>query len=237
MVDKAHFFISRAGEDAEYAKWMAEVLEAEGYTTILQDLDFQAGDSFIRRMNEALSAAEQVIALLSPAYLAKDFTRMEFYSALATHGIGTKRRLIPVSIAACEIPPVMNHIIYIDLAGKDRAAAREKLLAGIRPESRRAPDRPRIAIAKLPTVDPTLLGRDAELAFLDRAWADPAANIVQIIAAGGTGKTALVDKWFRRHLGEATVFGWSFYSQGTSEDRQTSSDPFFAEILWYWIPR
>src|SRR6185295_4428453 len=53
----------------------------------------------------------------------------------------------------------------------------------------------------------------------------------QVIASGGTGKTALVDKWFRRHLGEADVFGWSFYSQGSSQDRQTSSDHFFAEIL------
>jgi hypothetical protein len=34
------------------------------------------------------------------------------------HGIGTKRRLIPVRIAACEIPPVMNHIVYIDLPGR-----------------------------------------------------------------------------------------------------------------------
>jgi tetratricopeptide (TPR) repeat protein len=231
---KRHFFISRAGEDAEYAKWVAAILEDAGFTTILQDLDFQAGGSFIHLMNEALVAAEQVIALLSPAYLAKEFTRSELYSALADHGIGTRRRLIPVRIAVCEIPPVMNHIIYIDLAGKDKGAAREKLLHEIRPESRREPDRPRAFIGKLPTVDPTLLGRDLQLAFLDRAWADPATNLVQIIAAGGTGKTALVDKWFRRHLNEATVFGWPFYSQGTSENRQTSSDPFFAEILRFF---
>jgi tetratricopeptide (TPR) repeat protein len=234
MADKLQFFISRAGEDAEYAKWVAQVLEDAGYTTILQDLDFQPGDSFIHKMNEALAAAEQVIALLSPAYLAKEFTRSELYSALADHGIGTKRRLIPVRIAACEIPPVMNHIVYIDLAGKDKAAASKELLKAIRPESRREPDRPRTFISKLPAVHPTLLGRDAELAFLDQAWADSAANMVQIIAAGGTGKTALVDKWFRRHLNEATVFGWSFYSQGTSENRQTSSDPFFGDILRFF---
>jgi tetratricopeptide (TPR) repeat protein len=100
-----------------------------------------------------------------------------------------------------------------------------------------APATPRAFVtAKLPTVHPTLIGRENELDFLDRAWSDADTNLVQVIAAGGTGKTALVDKWFRRHLVEASVFGWSFYSQGAAPGRQTSSDPFFAEILaWLGI--
>jgi hypothetical protein len=70
--------------------------------------------------------------------------------------------------------------------------------------------------------------------------ADPSGNRVParlaVIAAGGTGKTALVDNWFRRHHGEATVFGWSFYSQGSSIDRQSSSDLFFTDIIkWFGI--
>ncbi len=84
--------------------------------------------------------------------------------------------------------------------------------------------------SKLPTVDSLLIGRDKELEFLDQAWADPKTNIVQVIAPGGTGKTALMDKWYKRHLDECTIFGWSFYSQGVREDSQTSSAPFFAEI-------
>ncbi len=99
-----------------------------------------------------------------------------------------------------------------------------------------APPKPtfRTFISKLPTVDPYVVGREKELAFLDQAWANPSTNVVQIIASGGTGKTALLDKWFRRHLKEANVFGWSFYSQGTSQDRQTSSDPFFAEAFRFF---
>jgi tetratricopeptide (TPR) repeat protein len=90
--------------------------------------------------------------------------------------------------------------------------------------------------SKLPIVDPTLIGRDPQLALLDRAWADPATSFVQVIAAGGTGKTALVDKWFRRHYGEATIFGWSFFSRGSSPGRQTSSDEFFDHIIrWFEI--
>src|ERR1017187_737829 len=236
MADKPHFFISRAGEDAEYAKWVAEVLEAEGYTTILQDLDFRAGHSVIQQMNEALKA-DHTIALLSTHYVAKEHTLNEFFNMIAADVLGKERRLIPIRIGECEVPPVAKQLGFLDLVGKDKsAAARNLLLDAVSPEGRRkaAAVTRRAFIGKLPTVDPTLLGRDAELAFLDRAWANPAANIVQIIAAGGTGKTALVDKWFLRHLNEATVFGWSFYSQGTSENRQTSSDPFFADILRFF---
>ena len=145
--------------------------------------------------------------------------------------------MIPVRIADCPIPPLIRDLVYVDLVGKDKsAAARDLLLDAVSPEGPRKAGAAthRAFISKLPAVDPTLLGRDAELAFLDRAWANPAANTVQIIAAGGTGKTARVDKWFRRHLNEATVFGWSFYSQGTSENRQTSSDPFFADVLRFF---
>jgi class 3 adenylate cyclase len=85
--------------------------------------------------------------------------------------------------------------------------------------------------SNLPAVDSLLIGREKELDFLDQAWANSKTNIVQIVAPGGTGKTALMDKWYKRHLNECTIFAWSFYTQGTKQDRQTSSDDFFAEII------
>src|ERR1035441_5954017 len=219
MADKPHIFISRAGEDADkqYAKWIDTVLVAEGYATTLQDFDIRPGHSFPQKMDEALARADHVIAVLSPNYVTKDFTLKELYAAFAKDGLGKGRRVIPVRIAECEIPSLFIDVVYVDLVEKDEAAARALLLEAVSPQSPRTPapfpgsktvPTHRMSIGKLPTVHPTLFGRDAELAFLDRAWADPAANraanIVQIIAAGGTGKTALVDKWFRRHLNEAT---------------------------------
>jgi DNA-binding winged helix-turn-helix (wHTH) protein len=92
-------------------------------------------------------------------------------------------------------------------------------------------DEPKIMVGNLPEVNPVVFGRLKEFEILDRAWANPATNFVQIFAAGGTGKTALLDKWFRRHLNEAPVFGWSFYRQGSSLQGHTSSEEFFAEIM------
>src|ERR1035437_4460180 len=139
-------------------------------------------------------------------------------------------RLMLLRFDDAEIPGLYSIDGYLDIryvADGEVAASILKRLGEGRPGG--APHR--AFTSKLPGVNPTLFGREGQIDFLDRAWADPATNFVQVIAAGGTGKTALVDKWFRRHLGEADVFGWSFYSQGSSADRQTSSDPFFAEIL------
>lgn len=134
-----------------------------------------------------------------------------------------------------DIPGLLSIHGYLDIRDMPDAnvvAAILGRLGEVGPASRPV----RAFTAKLPTVNPVLVGREAQIAFLDRAWADPATNVVQVIAARGTGKTALVVKWFRKHLSEATVFGWSFYSQGSSVDRQTSSDPFFADIIqWFGI--
>jgi tetratricopeptide (TPR) repeat protein len=223
-----HYFISRAGEDREWGVWVAQVLRDAGHETFLQDEDILVGHSFPHQEREAMERADHIIALLSPDYFAKEHTMAEFESAWAPDPHGKKRPLIPALVRDCAIPKLYSQLVYVDLRSRDKS----KLLAAIGGPKRKA--EPRLMIGKLPTVDPTLIGRDDQLAFLDQAWSDPATNFVQIIAAGGTGKTALVDKWFRRHIDEATVFGWSFYSQGTSENRQTSSDPFFADVLQFF---
>jgi hypothetical protein len=138
-------------------------------------------------------------------------------------------RLMFFRLDDADIPGLYSIDGYLDIRRMSDAEVAAAILQRLGDPT--APPAPRFFTAKLPIVHPTLIGRENELAFLDRAWSDAGTNFVQVIAAGGTGKTALVDKWFRRHLGEAPVFGWSFYSQGAAPGRQTSSDPFFAEIL------
>lgn len=66
--EKVDFFISRAGEDAEKARWLSDTLEAAGYTTIIQDKDIRPGQSFLHEMDSALSRANHIIAVLCYRY-------------------------------------------------------------------------------------------------------------------------------------------------------------------------
>ena len=75
-----------------------------------------------------------------------------------------------------------------------------------------------------------LVGRDEELKRLDETWSDPAVKVFSLVGEGGTGKSALVNKWLTRmqadnYRGADAVLGWSFYSQG-SKERATSADQF-----------
>ncbi len=99
-----------------------------------------------------------------------------------------------------------------------------------------------VSLAKLPSTNPELFGREKELKMLDDAWSNTKINIVSLVAWGGVGKTALVNTWLRRmeqenFRGAERVFGWSFYSQGASENKQASADIFIATALrWFGDP-
>jgi tetratricopeptide (TPR) repeat protein len=89
-------------------------------------------------------------------------------------------------------------------------------------------------ITRLPDLHPHFVGRKAELDLLHDAWHQGTTNMVQFVAPGGTGKTMLVTYWLQHQLLErvdmaqpAMIYAWSFYSQGTDEQRQSSSDLFF----------
>jgi hypothetical protein len=236
--EKRDFFISRAGPDSEWAQWIAQELEKAGYGCYLQDWDFLPGQSFVECMRKG-AEYDCTLLVMSPNYWKPDiFTHPEWQAAFA------KRRFIPVRVEKCEIPALLSHYIYIDIAGKPPDQAREALLAGVKGERLKREVEfpgesgdPKVSIVKLPAVNRLLIGRDAELKQLNDAWTDPAIRLVSIVAFGGVGKTSLAVNWWHRHQAPEAkrVLGWSFYSQGAAEDRQASADPFLDYALREWF--
>ena len=108
------------------------------------------------------------------------------------------------------------------------------------PAKKRVPHpNPKVAIGHLPQPGKHFVGRDDELELLDEAWENPRTNIVEFVAFGGVGKSALVAEWLKRMLrdgwrGAARVFGHSFYSQGSREDAQASADSFLDQALRFF---
>ena len=78
-------------------------------------------------------------------------------------------------------------------------------------------------------------GRQEELAALDRAWVG-GTRVFVLHAEGGAGKTRVLARWLTSlrdtgWRGARRVFVHSFYSQGTDERRNASSELFFEQAL------
>ena len=99
----------------------------------------------------------------------------------------------------------------------------------------------KISVARLPVTGSDVFGREEDIAFLDRAWANKDVNVVTIVAWAGVGKSTLVNHWLRRmaakHYRSAElVFGWSFYRQGTSGGTSSADEFLDAALTWFGDP-
>jgi tetratricopeptide (TPR) repeat protein len=128
---KKDFFISYTGIDQQWAEWIAWQLESSGLTTVMQAWDFHAGGNFVLQMQEALVTTERTIAVLSPSYLEKAYTKPEWAAVFADDPTGTEGLLIPVRIKECELQGLHKAIVYIDLVNLKNDKAKSHLLQRI----------------------------------------------------------------------------------------------------------
>jgi tetratricopeptide (TPR) repeat protein len=108
-----------------------------------------------------------------------------------------------------------------------------------RPPARLGPKK--ISVARLPVTGSDVFGREEDIAFLDRAWANKDVNVVTIVAWAGVGKSTLVNHWLRRmatdHYRSAElIFGWSFYRQGSSGETSSAGEFLDAALNWFGDP-
>ena len=96
-----------------------------------------------------------------------------------------------------------------------------------------------VAFGDIPGAPDKLIGRDAEMAMLRRAWDSETPekiNAVVLHALGGAGKSALLRSFANKLLSEggggaARVYGWSAYSQGSGEQKRADADGFISQAL------
>ncbi len=113
---EAEFFISRAGAKADkaFAIWLAQLIRAQGKTTLLQDEDFDH-ESFMAQMHDALEGGARVLAVLTPDYFASKYCIKEMNGALSGDPSNSLRRLVPFRLRPCAPSGMLGDIPYCDL--------------------------------------------------------------------------------------------------------------------------
>ncbi|MGB0714226.1 MAG: hypothetical protein ACPGUC_11790, partial [Gammaproteobacteria bacterium] len=151
------------------------------------------------------------------------------------------------------VPPELGEMRKLDTAPDPAASANTDTAKAAPLPSLPAHDLvnpPTVTIDRLPTVKGDFFGREQELKLLDdalagiekplspreRGWGEgerpKQVRILQFIASGGTGKTKLLRHWLNQNEAQLpNHIVWSFYSQGSSEDKQVTSSPMFSEAL------
>lgn len=119
------FFVSYTQPDEAWALWAAAVLEADGRSVAVQAWDSLPGQNFVAWISEQMATAGRTVALCSAAYFDSHWCTHEWTSALAG------RKLIPLRVEECGLPPVLAPITYSDLFGVDETVARRRVLEAV----------------------------------------------------------------------------------------------------------
>jgi TIR domain len=215
------FFISYTQADRAWAKWIAWVLEEDGYHVLIQAWDFVPGTNWIHDMQAGTRDATRTIAVLSEAYLASVYGGAEWQAAWASDPGGAGRKLLPVRVQPCDRPGLLAGVVGFDLFGLDEPAARARLRAkiseavagrakssaapGFPGAGRAVPDEPRFpaeqpTVWKVPARNPHFTGRGPELTALAQGLTAGATVTVQAVRGmGGFGKTQLAIEYAHAH--------------------------------------
>lgn len=131
--DRLDFFVSHAGADEDWATWLAQQLQNEGYTVELDVWNWAAGIDVIQLTQRALDRARRVLAVWSPEYFTRRWADLEQRVSFARAQV-QPGWLLPVVVRACPegaIPVLYRTLIRVELAGLPEAQARQRLLAAV----------------------------------------------------------------------------------------------------------
>ncbi len=264
MASSPKVFISYSHKDEKWKDLVVSqlgVLQNDRQLDVWDDRRIAAGNDWEPEIEAALKQASAAVLLISANFLNSRFILGKEVPLLLQRRASEGLPVIPVIISTCPWSKVswLNPIQCRPKDGKALASftgdKRNQELSKIaieiselinQPSNNTAPQSAisnlQSAIVRLtlpPPLTPHLFGRDDELRLLDEAWANPSTNLVVFHALGGAGKSALVSKWLaqmaaKNYDGARRVFGWSFFSQGSSENRSDSSEAFIDSALAFF---
>lgn len=219
-------FVSYSTHDRAWVReTLLPALEQAGLTVCIDYRDFVPGRPAILNMQDASQQSRHTLLILTPNWVASEYTLYESLLTRTRDPAGLSRRTIPLRLQPCDLPEFIAMLTYVDFTDPDDLEiAWRQLLTGLGappPQEAVTPPTPASWLLAHPyAMPPNFSGRAAERSMLS-AWLERDAGhpLLVLRALGGFGKSALAWQWLTHDV-EArrwpAVVWWSFYEGDAS---------------------
>jgi len=138
-------FISYSQKDSDWVRGtLLPRLEGEGLRVCVDFRDFDIGATSLENMENAVKNSRKTLLVLTPNWVASEWTAFESILLQTKDPIGRGRRLLPLMVEPCALPDRLQIFTYLDLAKPaEFDFEMQRLLSAIRSSPQRpAPTQP-----------------------------------------------------------------------------------------------
>jgi hypothetical protein len=112
-------------------------LEEEGLKVIIDDRDFEIGVPSLVNMERAVDNSRHTLVVLTPAWLASEWTEFESLLVGITDPAARRRKVIPLLLEACKLPPRLAILTFADFTQPpERNAQMSRLVKSLSTQSK-----------------------------------------------------------------------------------------------------
>ena len=114
-------FISYSHRNEEWAQqWLLPKLEAAGFKVCIDFRDFVPGAPSVTEMERAVQTSRKTLLVLTPTYIASEWTEFENVMVQTLDPAARQRRMIPILLEPCDIPLRIRMLTYLDMTLPDK---------------------------------------------------------------------------------------------------------------------
>lgn len=225
---KHDVFLSHNRAQKDWTRELAIRLRDAGFNVWFDEWALRGGEVGSIGMERGLEESRHVVLVLSPEFMASEWTDYETQIALLLSPANRDRKLIPVLHTKCELPPRIARLNWIDFSASLADPAQfefrlAQLMSDLNPDRYERPTdfasfqvshkninpntippvRPLPPGSRMPQApNPLFVGRENELRDLNRMLTPGSGALVGVHAAvigmGGVGKTQLAVEYAHR---------------------------------------
>jgi hypothetical protein len=191
----AYVFISHSSRDDEFANHLAEDIKELGHNVFLDEWAIKVGDRITAKVSAAVADADYIVIVLSPSSTASGWVEREWQARHGDEIRSGKTIILPVLIADCDIPPLLQDKRYADFR-TNYSIGLVNLMAAITPDLK---DETALTINRPP--------EEKAISGLLARVSDPASRLTQclqdVLALSRSIGDANLEQFCRQEL-----YGW-----------------------------